>query len=258
MEFPWRVSAMKSNLSVYGYDFHGLVAQGYQTSQEAVRIAEESGDIYSKAMAYSSHGTSCYYMGLLQEAEQHLKTGIELTEKISMFAHNAMAHQWLGHVYFDLGLYQTAQDHYGKAIRVREFSRLSPSSANLNRIALTRAKLLNGEKEVDIDLIYRYAQETRIKIYEGCMARYVGDILRHLDDSRSAEAQGWIERAIEADKRNGMNCDLGRDYALYGDFFKRRGKSPKAKECFEKAIEVFKACGAEGWVRQTQETLSKV
>jgi class 3 adenylate cyclase/tetratricopeptide (TPR) repeat protein/ribosomal protein L40E len=258
MEFPWRVSAMKSNLSVYGYDFHGMVAQGYQTSQEAVRIAEESGDIYSKAMAFASHGTSCYYKGLLQEAEQYLKSGIGFTEKISMFAHNAMAHQWLGHVYFDLGLYQKAQDHYANAIRVRESSRLSPSSANLNRIALTRAKLLSGEKEVDLEVIYRYAQETRVKIYEGCMARYVGDILRHLDDSHSAEAQGWIERAIEADKRNGMNCDLGRDYALYGDFFKWRGKSSKAKECFEKAIEIFKACGADGWVRQTREALSKV
>ena len=64
MEFPWRVSAMKSNLSVYGYDYHGRVTQGYQTSEEAVRIAEESGDIYSKAMAYASHGTSCYYSGV--------------------------------------------------------------------------------------------------------------------------------------------------------------------------------------------------
>ena len=258
MEFPWRVSAMKSNLSVYGYDFHGMVAQGYQTSQDAVRIAEESGDIYSKAMAYASHGTSCYYKGLLQEAEQYLKAGIDFTEKISMFAHNAMAHQWLGHVYFDLGLYQMAQDHYASAVRVREYSRLSPSSANLNRIALARAKLLSGKKDIDLELIHRYARESRVKIYEGCMARFVGDILRHLDDSHSAEAQGWIERAIEADKRNGMDCDLGRDYALYGEFFKWRGESSKAKEWFEKAIEAFKACGADGWVCQTEEALSKV
>jgi tetratricopeptide (TPR) repeat protein len=258
MEFPWRVSAMKSNLSVYGYAFHGMVAQGYQTSQDAVRIAEESGDIYSKAMAYASHGTSCYYKGLLQEAEQYLKAGIDFTEKISMFAHNAMAHQWLGHVYFDLGLYQMAQDHYASAVRVREYSRLSPSSANLNRIALARAKLLSGKKDIDLELIHRYARESRVKIYEGCMARFVGDILRHLDDSHSAEAQGWIERAIEADKRNGMSCDLGRDYALYGEFFKWRGESSKAKEWFEKAIEAFKACGADGWVCQTEEALSKV
>jgi class 3 adenylate cyclase/tetratricopeptide (TPR) repeat protein len=258
MEFPWRVSAMKSNLSVYGYDFHGMVALGYQTSEEAVRIAEESGDIYSKAMAYASHGTSCYYKGHLQEAEQYLNTGIIFTEKIDMLAHNAMAHQWLGHVYFDLGVYQRAQDHYSRAIHVRERSRLSPSSANLNRIALMRAKLLSGEKDIDLDLVHTYARECRVKIYEGCVARYVGDMLRRLDYCHSAEAQHWIGRAIEADKRNGMKCDLGRDYALYGEFFKGKGEPSKAKEWIEKAIEMFKECGADGWACQTQEALSKV
>ena len=44
MQFPWQISVMKSNLSVYAYDYHGMVAQGYQTSGDAVRIAEESGD----------------------------------------------------------------------------------------------------------------------------------------------------------------------------------------------------------------------
>jgi len=258
MEFPWRVSAMKSNLSVYGYDYHGMVTQGYRTSEEAVRIAEESGDIYSKAMAYSSHGTSCYYRGLLEEAEQYLNTGINLTEKINMFAHNAMAHQWLGHVYFDLGKYQKAPDHFSRVIYVREHSRLFPSSANLNRIALMRAKLLSGEKDINLEPMYRYVRENRVRIYEGCMARYIGDILLHLDECHFAEADEWIGKAIEADKRNGMRCDLGRDYALYGEFFKGKGESSKAKEFLERATEIFEECGADGWVRKTEGTLLEV
>jgi tetratricopeptide (TPR) repeat protein len=141
---------------------------------------------------------------------------------------------------------------------VREHSRLSPSSANLNRIALMRARLLSGEKDINLDLMYRYARENRVRIYEGSMARYIGDILLHLADSHSAEAQDWIERAIEADKRNGMKCDLGRDYALYGEFFKEKGEALKAKESLEKAIEIFKECGADGWVSKTEEVLSKL
>jgi len=258
MEFPWRVSAMKSNLSVYGYDYHGMVAQGYQTSEEAVRIAEESGDIYSKAMAYTSHGTSCYYKGLLEEAEQYLNTGINFTEKINMFAHNAMAHQWLGHVYFDLGKYQKAQDHFSRGIYVREHSRLFPSSANLNRIALMRAILMIGEKDINLELMYRYMRGNKVRIYEGCLARYIGDILLHLDDCHLATAEDWIRKAIEADKRNGMMCDLGRDYALYGEFFKGKGESSKAKEFLERAIGIFKECGADGWTRKTEEALSQV
>jgi tetratricopeptide (TPR) repeat protein len=258
VERTWRVSIMKSLMSVYAYAYHGRVAQGYQTSEEAVRIAEESGDIYSKAMAYASHGTSCYYKGLLEEAEQYLATGVYLTEKINMFAYNAVAHQWLGHVYFDLGKYRKAQDHYSRAIHVRENSRLAPSSANLNRIALMRAKLLSGEKDINLELMDRYVRENRVRIYEGCMARYIGDILLHLDEGHLTAAEGWIGKAIEADQRNGMGCDLGRDYALYGDFFKGKGESSKAREFLEKAIGIFKECGADGWVRKTEEALSRV
>jgi class 3 adenylate cyclase/tetratricopeptide (TPR) repeat protein len=258
MERTWTASIMKSNMSVYAYDFHGLVAQGYQASEEALRIAEESGDIYSKAMAYVSHGISCYYKGLLEEAEQYLTLGINLTEKINMFSHNALAHQWLGHVYFDLGKYQRAQDHYSTAIYVREHSRQFPSSANLNRIALMRAKLLSGEKDINLELMYRYVRENRVRIYEGCMARYIGDILLHLAEGDLTAAEDWIGKAIEADNRNGMRCDLGRDYTLYGEFFKRKGESSKAREFLEKAIGIFKECGADGWVRKTEESLSDV
>lgn len=258
MKFPWRVSIMKSNISVYAYLYHGMVGKGYQTSEQAVRIAEESGDIYSKAMAYASHGTSCYYKGLFEKAEQYLNMGIHFTEKINMFAHNAIAHQWLGHLYFDLGEYQKAQDHYSSAIYVREHSRLFPSSANLNRIALMRAKLLSGEKDISLELMYRYVRENKVRIYEGCMARYIGDILLHLDESHFASAEDWIGKAIEADKRNGMRCDLGRDYALYGDFFKGKGDSSKAKEFLGRASEIFNECGADGWVRKMEETLLEV
>jgi class 3 adenylate cyclase/tetratricopeptide (TPR) repeat protein len=258
MERTWTASIMKSNISVYAYDYHGMVAQGYQASEEALRIAEESGDIYSKAMAYVSHGISCYYKGLLEEAEQYLTPGINLTEKINMFSHNALAHQWLGHVYFDLGKYQRAQDHYSTAIYVREHSRQFPSSANLNRTALMRAKLLSGEKDINLELMYRYVRENRVRIYEGCMARYIGDILLHLDEGDLTAAEDWIGKAIEADNRNGMRCDLGRDYTLYGEFFKRKGESSKAKEFLEKAIGIFKECGADGWVRKTEESLSDV
>jgi tetratricopeptide (TPR) repeat protein len=258
MEFPWRVSAMKSNLSVYAYDYHGMVAQGYQTSEEAVQIAEESGDIYSKAMAYASHGTSCYYKGLLKEAEQYLNKGIYLTEKISMSAHNAMAHQLLGHVHFDMGNYDKAQEHYSKAISVRERSRLFPSSVNFNRIALMRARLLSGEKEINLECIYRYVNENRVKMYEGCMARFIGDIFLHLNDCHLAEADEWITRAIQADKRNGTKCNLGRDYALYGEFFRGKGDCSKAKEYLEKAIGIFKECGADGWAQRIKCTLAEL
>lgn len=118
-----------------------------------------------------------------------------------------------------------------------------------------RAKVLSGEKDINLEQMYCYVRENKVRIYEGCMARYIGDTLLHLDDSHSAAAEDWIGKAIEADKRNGMRCDAGRDYTLYAEFFRGKGESSKAKELLERAIEIFKQCGADGWVRKTEEAL---
>jgi class 3 adenylate cyclase/tetratricopeptide (TPR) repeat protein len=255
LEFFWSASAMKSNISVYGYDYHGRVDLGYQTSQEAVRIAEESGDIYSKAMAYASHGASCYYRGIMDEAERCLKRGIELTEKIDMAAHKAMAHQWLGHVCYDRQNYRQAQFHHQRAISVREQSRLFPSSANLNRVALMRARMLGGETHMPLEPMLDYVRQNRVKIYEGCLARYLAEILMHRQPCDLPAAEQWIQQAICADRRNAMDCDLGRDYALYGALLRKKGDLSKATALFKKAIETFCACGADGWMRRTEKDL---
>ncbi len=44
--------------------------------------------------------------------------------------------------------------------------------------------------------------------------------------------------------------NLARDYALYADLFKRKGDLSKAQENVTKAIEIFKECGADGWVEK--------
>jgi tetratricopeptide (TPR) repeat protein len=256
LAFDWRIAVMKSNLSIYGYIYHGMVSEGYKTSRDAVDIAEKSGDIYSKAMAYPSHGVSCYYKGLLEEALPNLKIGVDYTEKINMAAHNALAHQYLGHVYIQQGKFQKARKHYEETIRIREKSLLFPSSANLNRIALARVRCLGGEKFMEFDCIYRYARENRVKIYEGTVARYIGEILLHANEQSISSAEFWIEKAIKANTQNGMRCDLGWDYILYSEFFLKMARLGEARDCINRAIGIFKMCGADGWVKKLEERLS--
>jgi hypothetical protein len=51
---------MKAQLSSY-YNDHGKVGLAYQTSLEALQMAEKTGDIYSKAFSLTFHGISSYY-----------------------------------------------------------------------------------------------------------------------------------------------------------------------------------------------------
>ncbi len=62
----WGIAIMKSNLSIFADNFHGIGNLGHQVSGGALLIAEEIGDIYSKAWAYTLHGFSCYYKEYLK------------------------------------------------------------------------------------------------------------------------------------------------------------------------------------------------
>ncbi len=255
---PWGISVQKSMISAWVYDFQGRIDLGYQTSDEAVQIAEESGDIYSKAMAYICHGISCYCKGFLEEAGEHLSKGIDLSESINLLSYLLLGHCWLGYTYCDMGEYKKSQDCFGKIIPLLEQVRFFPFWMNPIKIALVRAKVMNNERDINLAELLKWHEDNRYAIFEGWMPRYIGEILLNIDDQHMAEAEDWVKKAMEADRRNGMMFHLGQDYAAYAELFKRKGDASKAKENLSKAIEIYKECGAGGWVTRTEEALAKI
>jgi len=133
-----------------------------------------------------------------------------------------------------------------------------PSWVNLNKMALERARVINNNRNIDLKSLHAYVSENKVRQYEGWMRRYVGEILLNIEDQHMSEAEHWIGKAIEADERNGMMFDLGRDYALYSKLFKRKNDLSKAKENLSKAIEIFKECGADGWVGKAKKELTSL
>jgi flagellin-specific chaperone FliS len=55
-----------------------------------------------------------------------------------------------------------------------------------------------------------------------------------------------------------MMFNLGRDYLVFADLFKRKGDRSKAQENLSKAIEIFKECGADGWVEKAEKELASL
>jgi len=70
------------------------------------------------------------------------------------------------------------------------------------------------------------------------------------------EAEEWIQKAIEADHRRGTRFQLGTDYALYTEFFKRKGDRLKAQENLGREIDILRKCGADSWVKKYDEELA--
>jgi tetratricopeptide (TPR) repeat protein len=252
----WAISALKSFISYYIYYFQGKIEIGYQASVEAIRIAEESGDIYSKSIAFSTHGVSFYSKGLFKEAIENLLKGADFCERSNLFLLNPSIHSYLGETYFEIEEYQKSKNHYDKAIWLLDDKRSSPSLANLNKMGMAMAKVMDNEKDIELEKLYSYADDNKLKIHDGWMRRYICQILLNLDNQHIPEAEDWINKAIQADSANGMMFHLARDYDLYAELFTRKGDQSKARKNLNKAIEIYKECGADGWVKKAEEKMA--
>jgi tetratricopeptide (TPR) repeat protein len=255
---PWSISIMKSCIAMTIYCLQGKADLAYQSSHEGLKLAEESGDTFSKAEAYTSCGISYYVKGFLDEAEEHFVKGIAFSERINYSAMSSLASIYLGETYFDWGEYPRSQYYYNKFISTCEQMKLWPSRINLGNILLAKAKVMNNDKAFNLDTLYGGAEQNKVKYLEGHMAIGIGHILMNIDDNHIIEAEKWIQKAIETDQRNRMMFNLGKDYALYAELFKRKGDRLKAQENLGKAIEIFKGCGADGWVEMAEKELAAI
>ena len=52
--------------------------------------------------------------------------------------------------------------------------------------------------------------------------------------------------------------ELAKSNALYAYWFKKKGDIPKAKKQLTKAIDLFRECAADSWVRRTEKTLAEI
>jgi hypothetical protein len=129
---------------------------------------------------------------------------------------------------------------------------------NFMRVGLAKAGLLGKGQDVNMRELFDYFQNSKLQVTKGWIARDVGKILMSIDDEHLSDAESWIEKAINIDSRKGMLWSLGRNHVLYAELFKRMGREAKARENLNKAIEIFEACSADGWVKKTEEMLNSL
>jgi tetratricopeptide (TPR) repeat protein len=253
----WMI-AHSNSFKGFWYFYSGQVEKGYQTTLRAVRSSEKSGDIHSKAVVYGRHGLLCYGKGFFSEAVEYLSKGSDFCEKLHFYSQNSLGKWCLGEISFELGEYDKADDYFQQSILDLEKSNLPPSGALLYKLSKACAMVMNNEKDIDLEMLYNYATINKQKNLEGSIANRIGIILLNIDNQHISEAEEWIQKAMEADNRNGMMWHLGRDYALYAELFKRKGDQSKAKENLNKAIEILKECGADGWVEKYEKELAEL
>jgi hypothetical protein len=115
---------------------------------------------------------------------------------------------------------------------------------------------MGHDRDIDLKPLPIYVSQNRCKRYDSFMRRCLSDILLNIDDDHLLEAENWLMQAIELDKNHDAKSELGMDYVLYAELFKRKGDRSKTKELLGKAIELLRECGADGWVKRYEEELA--
>ena len=133
-----------------------------------------------------------------------------------------------------------------------------PAWSNLNKLCLALVSIKDHKNDFNLELLSSYVRLNKYKMLDGWMRRYFAEILLNLNSLHMPEAEHWIQEAIEGDQRNEMILHLAKDYALYAEIVQRKGDFSKGRETLEKAIEIFKQCGADGWVEKYERELASL
>jgi class 3 adenylate cyclase/tetratricopeptide (TPR) repeat protein len=252
------VITAKYNIAAWIYAPDGRIDKALMCGQEALQLSLQADDNHSKGAAYGVCGGAFFRKGLFPEAEENLTLAIETNQKTDFTVALLMSFYYLGILRSEMGQYQEARECYDGLLAVNERVRVSPSWARGAQILKVAAGIREHLNQTHAAVMNFDIIEIRNRSVQGWAALAMGEIYLYLDDPHMDEAETWIRKAVEADERNRMPWDLARAYALYSEFFKKKGDPTQAKEKLGKAIELMRSIGADGWVTRYEERLALI
>ena len=181
----WGIVAIKGNIVSWVYCHLGNVELAYQTSQEALRIANESGDIFSKALANYALGISYYLKGCSKEAEEHLLKAVGFLQKSNQLAYAAGANSFLGWNYLYKREYETSQKFSERAISLWQHSSIGSSYIMWSKFSIALAKVMNNEKDINLNEVLQWYEDIKNKWVKGLALNCIGKILLNINDQHA-------------------------------------------------------------------------
>jgi len=252
------VSFYKFSLGLQVYQYQGKIDLAYETSADALSIAEESGQRQAIGTPSIIHGASCYYKGYDDEAESYLLQGLELVEEFQIKVWDAFAWFFLGEIYEFKGNLGKAREYFKQSIKLskdEEGIEYMTAMSVFARLHLLAIKDNDNDPAIDLKSLLDDSSRIKAKAWVGWVQTKISGVLINMSLENTQEVEESIKTAIELNKTHHTQFWLGRAHALYFEFFKRQNSLPKAREQLTKAISVMKECGSDGWVERYEKEL---
>ena len=249
------ISYAKGTMSTFALSFYGKIEAAYGLSVEAVRAARQCGDAHTKGMAYSAHGQVCFFKGDFQQARSFLSEAIDLCTKSGHLMWRAWGEFWLAHNCLSTQNYEEAITLLNGWFSTMKAMNIYYWWKHYGKVLLAWAALADGRPLITGFEPADYQSESKSKLHTGAIESTIARIMMNLDPRFIPEAETAIQTAIAADRRNQTRWYLGQDYAIYAELNRQKGDEPGARANLNNAIEVFRECGADGWVDKLEKQL---
>ena len=252
----WSAAAIKSNLVIFVYFPLGDFKNAYKISRESIELSYESGDILSKGSAHCAAGLTYYMYGDLERSIKHFTNSLEMLKKCGFFTLAAVSSWYLAMSYLYLNKYEEALIYCNTALHLNKQGNYFPSFAKCLKLIAAFVRLMKKDEYININEILSNSNDINIVIADFSVAYYAGKIILNTDHNNVRQAHNWIKKSMETNQKYGMKWNLAHDYALYSEYYQKIGDDTKAKESLNKAIEIFKECGTDGWVEKYEKEYS--
>jgi len=226
------------NIMGLGASYHGLnrMSESYRVLHDALKIAEESGDLKVVTDVTNWLGIICKDQGDYSLAVDHHKKALDLSRKLGSKHDEASSLNSLGLVYYHMKNYQKAMEYLEEALGIQRDQDDSWGLPDtLNSIGMTLRKTGRLDEALEY---YRMALEARKKT--GGPARTanilnnIGNLYLSMGDMDNAIKHHEEALAIrkEISSRSGMASSL----LNLGEAWKKAGRLHKSASSLEKCL----------------------
>jgi tetratricopeptide (TPR) repeat protein len=223
---------------------HSYLAMGdFSSAIECYqRATEVSADpLYSQFPRFLL-GISYVFNGQFLEAEDVLKEVESFSRNYGTEVYETIAHGLLGVVLI-------AKGHMARGLKMIEDMRQSSLG--------TGRKYYYATTEHILGKVYFQLVEREGPISLSTMVKNIGFLIKNVPFA-SKKAEAHFKKAIEVAKEIGAKGILGQAYLDLGLLHKSKNRNDQAKECFSEAIQIFKQCEVEVYLKQAKEALGSL
>jgi tetratricopeptide (TPR) repeat protein len=256
--------------------YKGDKARGLETGTTILDYGQRHSNIRSMVMGYFVTGLGFFVDGDFPPAIEALNKAVKTAADpfYSQFSRFT-----LGVGYAQNGQFQEAEEALQEVVSYsHDFGCEilgTPAHALLGLVSIAKGQMGQGLKMIEETLLV--CHENQRRCWSAMIEHALGKVYLQIVDKSAAvslttmaknvgfilknvpsagkKAKEHFNRAIEVAKEIGAKGLHGQAYLDLGRLHKAKGRSDQARECFIAAVEIFEECQSEGFLKQANEAL---